>query len=225
VHVPIRKRNEIEEQTSVPRDTSYRSHGTVINRKRSPSDANRIDDGLPKLYGRHGDIHPGNILWFDSNHIKNRLLSGTLKIADFGQAEMNSIISKTKHRSVAHTVTYRPPECDQPNAIIRQEYDMWCIGCVFLELVTWMLGGARLLIKFGKERISPDYFQNGIPTDTFFQVIEPVTENLDVKVKDKVIQVSLSWIAVDVSPLLTIHTSSLTSYTSTPTVPSSSTNF
>ncbi|UPX11341.1 uncharacterized protein EKO05_0001948 [Ascochyta rabiei] len=188
VLIPIREKNETEEQPSAHRDTSHRSRDITVNRKRSPSDANRIDDGLPKLFGRHGDIHPGNMLWFDSGHKKDGLLSGTLKIADFGQAEMNSILSRTKHRSVAHTVTYRPPECDQPNATIRQEYDMWCIGCVFLECVAWMLGGARLLTKFGKERISPDYFQNGMETDTFFQVIEPVTDNQDVKVKDKVVQ-------------------------------------
>lgn len=181
----------MEEQCSSTSDTQHRMCETADDLRSSPTRANQNGDGLPKVYGRHGDIHPGNMLWFDSSQTEKSLISGTLKIADFGQAELNSIMSKTKHRSVAHTVTYRPPECDQPNAIIRQEYDMWCLGCVFLEFVTWMLGGAPLLTEFGKERLAPDYFQNKIETDTFFQVVEPVTNRLEVKVKDTVIKVSL----------------------------------
>ena len=129
------------------------------------------------------------MLWFSSTRNEKRRLGGTLKIADFGQAELNSILSKTKPRSVAHTVTYRPPECDLPDAPIRQEYDIWCLGCVYLEFVAWMLGGEILLTRFAKERLAPDYLQNGHSTDTFFQLMDPATLKREVKVKDKVIQV------------------------------------
>lgn len=143
-------------------------------------------DGQAKIYGRHGDIHPGNMLWFTSNREKNAPVCGTLKIADFGQAELNTIMSKTKPRSVAHTVTYRPPECDLEQAPIRQEYDIWCLGCVYLEFVTWMLGGARLLNNFAQRRLSLDHFERQ-STDTFFEAVFPMTHKQEVRVKERVI--------------------------------------
>jgi serine/threonine protein kinase len=149
----------------------------------------------PKVYGRHGDIHPGNMLWFSPAQSERKSLGGTLKIADFGQAELNCYMSKTKPRSVAHTVTYRPPEYDIPNAPISQVYDIWCLGCVYMEFVAWMLGGAKLVKRLSAQRLASDPSQNRSLTDTFFQVVdivnfkrEPKIE--DFKVKDKVFQVS-----------------------------------
>lgn len=144
-----------------------------------------------KIYGRHGDINPGNLLWFDSSLDHKGLLGGTLKIADFGQAEFNSEKTKTKPRMVAHTWTYRPPECDLSPSLVRQTYDIWCLGCVYLEFVTWMLGGARLLASFVSRRRSPDYFQPQ-DTDTFFHVAELSSpRDLQASVKEAVLQVSV----------------------------------
>jgi serine/threonine protein kinase len=147
-----------------------------------------------KRYGRHGDINPGNILWYDDTKCGAETLSGTLKLADFGQAEVNSLKSRTKPRSVANTLTYRPPECDrlveQVRPTIRQTYDIWCLGCVYLEFVTWMLGGDLLLRNFISFRTTEDYFQNNSLTDTFFQVVRNhKTDLLEVAVKEAVIEV------------------------------------
>ncbi|KAF1832271.1 hypothetical protein BDW02DRAFT_632158 [Decorospora gaudefroyi] len=128
-----------------------------------------------KTYGRHGDVNPGNILWYNDNDsdsdADSGALKGTLKLADFGQAEINSLLSKTKQRSVANTLTYRPPECDLQPRVVRQSYDIWCLGCVYLEFITWVLGGKELLAKFCRMRLMRDVFQNNKPTDTFFQVV------------------------------------------------------
>ncbi|KAF3001371.1 Fut8p [Curvularia kusanoi] len=188
-------------------------------------------DQLPKTYGRHGDIHPGNILWFGSNNNDDDedddgdddedddgdddedddgnddedddddddhgggggggkgSLSGMLQIADFGEAELNCHISQRETRELAHTVTYRPPECDIPNIVSDQSYDIWGLGCVYLEFVAWMLGGAELLRKLSKERLAPDPTERGIETDTFFQIVaDPRTLKRELKIKDKVIQ-------------------------------------
>jgi serine/threonine protein kinase len=122
------------------------------------------------------------------------VLSGTLKIADFGQAEFNSLKSRTARRDVANTLTYRPPECDRlvrnEQPIIRQRYDIWCLGCVFLEFVTWVLGGEELQEDFARERMTPDFFENQTLTDTFFQVRRNVDSDLhEVMVKPEVLQV------------------------------------
>jgi hypothetical protein len=151
--------------------------------------------GDRKQYGRHGDINPGNILWYDDTDGKPCELTGTLKIADFGQAELNTLKSKTKERHVANTLTYRPPECDQGQdqipPTIRQTYDMWCLGCVYLEFLTWFLGGSLLLTEFVQSRMTPDLYQNNMKTDAFFQAIRiPGEDSVEFMVKRAVLRVS-----------------------------------
>lgn len=141
-------------------------------------------------YGRHGDINPGNILWYSDAVCEEQALSGTLKLADFGEAELNSRQSRTRMRSVANTLTYRPPECDiQPRAI-RQSYDIWCLACVYLELITWVLGGQDLLETFTESRKAPDIFHDNDPTDTFFDFVrDPDTHVPEVRVKPAIAKV------------------------------------
>jgi serine/threonine protein kinase len=126
-------------------------------------------------YGRHGDINPQNILLFDDGPLEitsmPRQLRGTLKIADFGTAEMHSTYSKSGERDVANTLTYRPPECDAADRTIRQSFDIWCLGCVFLEFATWMLGGEALVRRFAKKRLSRDMTSNSDQTDTYFELL------------------------------------------------------
>ncbi|KAJ4405325.1 hypothetical protein N0V91_005275 [Didymella pomorum] len=157
--------------------------------------SNFPDGKYVKQYGRHGDINPGNILWYDNGNGTPGALRGTLKIADFGQAELNSLKSRTRQRSVANTLTYRPPESDRgldrTRPVIRQTYDIWCLACVYLEFLTWFLGGDQLLQRFVKIRLAPDFFQNNMSTDTFFQVTRDARgDTYQVVIKDKVTQVS-----------------------------------
>jgi serine/threonine protein kinase len=142
-------------------------------------------------FGRHGDITPSNILWFDDNSGEPGQLTGTLKISDFGQTEMNSFRSKTRARDVPHTFTYRPPECDIGFAIIRQTFDIWGLGCVYLEFLTWFLGGKQLLIEFADTRMSPDESLGGIRADTFFRLEKGIEGNaFQATVKETVTMVS-----------------------------------
>ena len=138
-------------------------------------------------YGRHGDLNPANILWYNNGSTDDSTLSGTLKITDFGQAEFNSSLSRTKQQKVAITVTYRPPECDLDPEIIRQTYDIWCMGCVFLEMVTWLLGGHALVADFRDARCSYDP-KNPFETDTFFVLHKDSADRAIIK--PAVIQVS-----------------------------------
>jgi hypothetical protein len=163
----------------------------------SPINAPVGDKGLlVKQYGRHGDINPGNILWFNDCDIGEDALGGTLKIADFGQAEFNSLKSRTAPRDVANTLTYRPPECDRlvrnEQPVIRQRYDIWCLGCVFLEFLTWVLGGEQLQVDFAEARMTPDFYENQTLTDTFFQVKRNIDSDChEIMVKPEVTQVIL----------------------------------
>ncbi|KAL5435749.1 hypothetical protein PMIN07_007346 [Paraphaeosphaeria minitans] len=148
-------------------------------------------------FGRHGDISPGNILWYDNDDKLDSALRGTLKLSDFGEAELNSAFSRTRKGDVAATMTYRAPECDFPPKHIRQSYDIWSLGCVFLEFVTWLLDGADALDAFAEQRLSRDPFPPHEKNDIFFDAEKnpefdfeknPEFGEIRPKVKGKVVQ-------------------------------------
>lgn len=95
---------------------------------------------------RHGDIKPENILWFrtDSHDTSgsNRIDLGSLKISDFGLATYHSKETVSDRKSLrGFTQTYRPPECDVRDYNVSSKYDIWTLGCVYLEFITWLLDG------------------------------------------------------------------------------------
>jgi serine/threonine protein kinase len=122
------------------------------------------------LFGRHGDIKPNNILWFPSPRGKDG--KGVLKISDFGIAHFSTQNSESARGRglVANSPTYRPPECDLGDGVISTSYDIWALGCVYLEFITWYFGGSRYLEDFGFRRLAVDDAWVGFPTDTFFTI-------------------------------------------------------
>lgn len=156
-------------------------------RRSSTAHSNRSGS---QLYGRHGDINPGNILWFNEDLGLAGELTGILMLSDFGQAEVTNRASKTMANEVANTIDYRPPECDLLAVMARPTYDVWCMGCVYLELVTWMLGGNELVYEFSQSRKTRDLFEDSRLTETFFQLEKQDLEaRVRVKVKSAVTEV------------------------------------
>jgi serine/threonine protein kinase len=186
-----------------------------------PSRNHQLNDSgnaQKKVYGRHGDINPSNILWYDDGDGDDDgcTLRGTLKITDFGQAEIHSLQSKTDRRERPNTMTYRPPECDLPDAYMRQSYDIWCLGCVYLEFVTWLLGGRELVKRFKRSRMMTDYFARFTTIDTFYEVEkDPELPGIRAKVNPRV--TAVRYILRRHSALLTICNSSSMSYIDTQT--------
>ncbi|RSL72206.1 hypothetical protein CEP51_011921 [Fusarium floridanum] len=135
-------------------------------------------------FGRHGDLKPQNILLFPSPE-DNR---GVLKISDLGQAELRSARSKTRWDTKdAYTLTYRPPETDVERCVIRQSGDIWSLGCLFLEFVTWMLGGMELVVDFENQRLSWDQ-RLQMKSDTFYERENVDTlQHVGARLKDSVI--------------------------------------
>lgn len=135
-----------------------------------------------QLYGRHGDIKPENILWFPSENGSRH--KGILKISDFGLSELHTRYSKTKESRVANSPTYRPPECDMSRKIIKQSYDIWTLGCLYLEFIAWALGGWALVAKFASQRRSTK-------SDSFFEILNRGTPTrAEARVKPGVVAVS-----------------------------------
>lgn len=132
---------------------------------------NRPRSGSLRLFGRHGDIKPQNVLWFNTNETDD---SGILKITDLGLAEFKTSIDKIYKTSarVSMTALYRPPESDIKNGQVGQSHDIWALGCLYLEMMAWLLGGWTLVQEFEQLRVAEKtvaYFHG--PTEgTFFKV-------------------------------------------------------
>jgi serine/threonine protein kinase len=75
----------------------------------------------------HRDIKPGNIL------LKN---DGTVKLGDFGAAQIIEHVEEDVPKFKAGTVLYAPPEMHIYHADITPAYDIWSLGVTFHEMAT-----------------------------------------------------------------------------------------
>ncbi|PNP58334.1 hypothetical protein THARTR1_01849 [Trichoderma harzianum] len=95
---------------------------------------------------RHGDIKPSNILCSGpGTGITNE---STLIIADVGLAKQH--VEYTRYRNSTTTtrhgsITYEPPEVSPKRQLktLSRNYDIWSLGCVFLELIIWAVYGVH----------------------------------------------------------------------------------
>ncbi|KAK2017140.1 kinase-like protein [Colletotrichum eremochloae] len=116
-------------------------------------------------YGRHGDLKPDNILWFNDFDSPN--VRGNLKIADFGLTKF-SRSPGGQHRDQRHTPTYRAPEYDLNRGVTTQAYDIWSLGCLYLEFATWILTGSHGNATFTEARTMKT--TKDPPDDSYFVV-------------------------------------------------------
>jgi serine/threonine protein kinase len=101
---------------------------------------------------RHGDLKPENILCFAGNGSNSSRDECTLVITDVGLSKCHDKL--TEHRRDATnthsgTIMYEPPETElQPKQPRSRRYDVWSLGCIYLEFVVWLLYGASDLDRF-----------------------------------------------------------------------------
>lgn len=97
-----------------------------------------------------------------------------LVIGDFGGGDF---YDASKHPDPLRqmTVTYRPPEYDTKLKPVSRSWDVWGLGCTYLEFVTWFLLGRAGLKEFAKRRttrtaagkLSDEYFDTFVdPSQT-----------------------------------------------------------
>ncbi|KAG7148100.1 Serine/threonine-protein kinase Nek1 like [Verticillium longisporum] len=101
------------------------------------------------LYGRHGDLKPGNILCFKGEGDS----LGNFQISNFGLAACHGSrsIQEIVGGKTGLTYCYRSPEFTV-NRSVNPSYDVWPLGCVFLEFVGWYLLGWTHVNDFAGER-------------------------------------------------------------------------
>jgi serine/threonine protein kinase len=120
--------------------------------------------------GWHGDIKSQNILWFDKRSRETQDAMGILQITDFGMGRFQARDSFYKYPpdGMLSFPTNEPPEC-RLRLPVSQAYDIWSLGCLYLEFITWLLKGSAEIDGFSNFRGRDDP-ESGINGDEFFTV-------------------------------------------------------
>lgn len=128
--------------------------------------------------GYHHDLKPENILFYGA--------TGDFEISDFGSGKVHTYRSGSHNTPSPHgTLTYEPPEAAGAGGTSRP-YDMWSLGCVFLELLTWALLGFPAVEEFRQKRLDrrfPGSFTATHEDDAFWQMLP----NRDVTLRKAVV--------------------------------------
>lgn len=101
---------------------------------------------------RHGDLKPENILCFCKRLPSpgEAPTSVTLVVADAGLAKIHANATEKRFgptETQRGTTRYSPPEADVRDKRSRR-YDIWSLGCLFLEFLIWLLYGNNGLKDF-----------------------------------------------------------------------------
>ena len=119
--------------------------------------------------GYHHDLKLENILYFPNPNSKY----GAFKVADFGSGKVHTYRSGSVNTpSPSGTVTYEPPEA-KTEGVTSRPYDLWSLGCVFLELLTWAVFDHQSVKNFADERLArrcPDSQTDRLIDDGFWQI-------------------------------------------------------
>lgn len=135
-------------------------------------------------YGRHGDIKPENILWSDVSG--QGYEGGILQIADLGLGKFhNSPDYEEDSTNIYRSPTYAPPEVDLEK-LVSPSYDIWSLGCVFLEFITWLLEGSTQQVAFASARAQTGV--DGMNDDIFYAIINNEDDTKSAVVREGVLQ-------------------------------------
>ncbi|KAH3983135.1 hypothetical protein HBI56_147310 [Parastagonospora nodorum] len=109
------------------------------------------------LFGRHGDIKPTHILWFPDRTSASGY--GSLKISGFGSTRFSDDdnVAVLDRERVPYSQSYQSPESMMPNGRLSSQCDVWALGCVFLEFVSWYFGGYKRIEEMERERSAGDF--------------------------------------------------------------------
>lgn len=153
-----------------------------------------------KCYGMHNDLKPENILWFSME--PNAYGHGLVQIADFGLSSFHGTTSRSNIRARAVSASYRAPEYDTLPGTISRAFDIWTLGCLYLEFITWFLAGWGKVDQFSEARLQEDL--KGVTSDIFFAihhscqaekpvaVVKPEVENVCVFFHFNSVEIALS---------------------------------
>ncbi|KAJ3542906.1 hypothetical protein NM208_g3850 [Fusarium decemcellulare] len=104
-------------------------------------------------YGIHGDVKPDNILRFFREESSHEL--GELTWSDFGMTKFHTEASRSRQPGNGPlSPTYASPEHNAYSHGVSRRSDIWALGCVFTELLTWIIRGRESHEEYRKARLN-----------------------------------------------------------------------
>ncbi|KAI1113526.1 kinase-like domain-containing protein [Nemania sp. NC0429] len=104
--------------------------------------------------GRHGDLKPENILLVDVGSASTP--HGVLRITNVGLSRFQMVFTTWRERNITPrgaTYQYAPPEAHSRETDEKSRlFEIWSLGCVFLEFLTWLLQGYDEIISLRNKR-------------------------------------------------------------------------
>ncbi|KAF2734669.1 kinase-like protein [Polyplosphaeria fusca] len=132
---------------------------------------------------RHGDLKPENILHF------NDAKGGRLVVADVGIARQHKQFTFERNKGTvtrATTPSYEAPEADYSVEGARsRNYDVWSLGCMFLEYVIWLLDGYQAVETFTNDRESQNKRFYAKTSESTAEVHPKVSERIKELLQDE----------------------------------------
>ncbi|KAI0888135.1 kinase-like protein [Annulohypoxylon maeteangense] len=122
------------------------------------------------IYGRHGDIKAGNILWFAKPGVPGPE-GWCLVLSDFGLTTFHRAISISIQTAskLSRTITYQAPEFELEGRKVSRKSDIWALGCTFLDFITCYIRGYDAVDReFPSIRGALD--KNSISEDKFYWI-------------------------------------------------------
>lgn len=115
--------------------------------KLGPVDAKTKIHGNRDNTGYHHDLKLKNILVFDQD---------ILKISDFGTARIQQVSGRADGRSHQTIHLMGDPDYVAPDYLLTERasrpYDVWALGCIFLEMLVWACSDAGAVDQFHTDR-------------------------------------------------------------------------
>ncbi|KAI0547048.1 kinase-like domain-containing protein [Xylaria curta] len=141
-----------------------------------------------KRYGIHGDIKPRNILYFQQEQNIDKCGLGLFKISDFGLTGFHSSVTRSRQAPTGpHSPTYRSPEYGMSETYLSRKYDIWGLGCVLLQFLTWLISGPQDLRQFDQDRFDEvDETNPNFKEDNFFTAVQTGDNGIKYVVKTSV---------------------------------------
>ncbi|KAH8647910.1 kinase-like domain-containing protein [Xylariales sp. PMI_506] len=143
-----------------------------------------LADGLAYMHGLtetkpdqtylHADIKPENILVFVTHGTTGDSVY-RLKFADFGLSRPVGAAGIQPWKITA-PITHRPPEMDMRKSPILLAWDVWGLGCLYSQFITWSIQGREGVATFenARKREQSDSKSKGrrgeTREDTFFRL-------------------------------------------------------
>jgi len=170
-------------------------HQREVHRDSTRDEDNDVNHSSgDRFYGIHGDIKPENLLWYEKwvgpedyqecpNIIPPHKSApfGVLQLADFGISKLHNTATRSNFNMKWGTKTYAPPERESDDEECSRSFDIWSLGCVFLEFLCWLVHGGgdpNPVDEFQKKRRlnGKNKTSAGTTIDTFYRLVEVGTE-------------------------------------------------